>query len=128
MGEAGGYVRINEIKKGLRRFAGTIIHMKKLLAVLLIFFSIAVSAQTDTVINGKHYKIVDEKTKSPAAGEKHLAPLDSEFVINNKKLKYYNNWLTVGAGGQQNLSYKYGVGFTGGLDYNFHIKRHYYQL
>lgn len=102
-------------------------------SILFIFFSFAISAQTDTVINGKKYKLVEEKKqdtlKSPVKiKKKYLAPLDSEFVINNKRLKYYNNWLNVGAGGQQNLSYKYPLGFIGGLDYNFHIKHHYFQL
>ena len=82
------------------------------------------TAQTDTVINGKHYKALESTDK---AG-KHLIPLDSQFVINNKKFKYYNNWITAGAGGQQNLSYKRKLGFAGGLDYNFHIKHSYYQL
>jgi hypothetical protein len=49
-------------------------------------------------------------------------------VIADKKFKYYNNWLTAGAGGQQNLSYNRKVGFQAGLDYNFHVKHRYYQL
>jgi len=47
-------------------------------------------------------------------------------VINNKKLKYYNNWLTAGAGVQQNLTYKRPLGFAGGLDFNFHITNQYF--
>jgi hypothetical protein len=89
------------------------------------------SAQTDTVINGKHYQIVDE-TKPPAASsvkkKKHIPPMDSTFVLNNKKLKFYNNWITAGAGIQQNLTYKRKYGFSGGVDYHFHIRQHYFQL
>ncbi len=58
---------------------------------------------------------------------KRLTPLDSEFVMDNKKFKYYNKWFTLGAGVQQNLTYKRDVGFTGGADFNFHIKRNYFQ-
>lgn len=111
--------------------------MKKHLSILFIFafcFFATLHAQTDTVINGKHYQIIDDKKS--AAGDstaglkakKHLPPLDSIFVIENKKMKYYNNWITAGAGIQQNLTYKRPYGFAGGLDYNFHIKRHYFQL
>jgi hypothetical protein len=94
-----------------------------------------VHAQTDTVINGKHYKIVEEEVKpapetaSPQVKKKrHIAPLDSTFLIDDKKLKYYNNWLTAGAGIQQNLTYKRKYGFSGGVDYQFHIKHYYFQL
>lgn len=101
--------------------------------ILFLLLSVVSYGQTDTVINGKRYKMVDEKAEEKKSDpvkirKKHLAPLDSEFVINNKKFKYYNNWLSVGAGGQQNLSYKLPLGFIGGLDYNFHIKHHYFQL
>jgi hypothetical protein len=85
------------------------------------------SAQTDTIINGKHYKLADEKAET-GKSKKHFAPLDSEVVINNKRFKYYNNWISVGAGTQQNLSYKRALGFAGGLDFNFHIKQYYFQL
>jgi hypothetical protein len=73
--------------------------------------------------------MVDEtKKKDEVKSKKYYPPLDSEFVINNKKLRYYNNWLSLGAGAQQNLSYKRALGFAGGLDFNFHIKHHYFQL
>jgi len=99
--------------------------LKKHLSILLfIAFSSIVFAQTDTIINGKRYKAVKETTK---AG-KHIIPLDSTFVIHNKKFRYYNNWLTGGAGWQQNLTYKRNLGFTGGIDYNFHVKQYYFQL
>jgi hypothetical protein len=107
---------------------------KKLKKYFSILFFIAISiivpvhlcAQTDTVINGKRYKMIDDdKTNS---SKKHITPLDSTFVIHNKKFKYYNNWLTAGAGWQQNLTYKRNLGFSGGLDYNFHVKQHYFQL
>jgi len=79
------------------------------------------------VINGVHYKAVPENT-NVSKPKRHYAPLDSEFVIENKRLKYYNSWVTGGAGAQQNLSYKRALGFAGGLDFNFHIKQHYFQL
>ena len=110
--------------------------MKKQLSVFLFiainFIVCSIFSQTDTVINGKHYKIVEEKKETAIIKtdkkKKNIPPLDSTFVINNKKLCYYNNWLTAGAGLQQNLTYKRSLGFTGGLDFNFHIKQHYFQL
>lgn len=105
--------------------------MKKTPFVLLIFFILAsgnwLKAQNDTVINGKKYKMVEETTTSQKS-KKYIPPFDSTFVINNKIFKYYNNWLTAGGGFQQNLTYKYKLGFAGGLDFNFHIKQHYLQL
>lgn len=89
-------------------------------------FIIPLSAQTDTVINGKRYKMVEDK-KTEEVNKKHTTPIDSIFVIKNKKFRYYNNWLTAGAGWQQNITYKRELGFTGGVDYNFHIKKYYFQ-
>lgn len=92
-------------------------------------------SQTDTVINGKRYKIVEDSVQSEAGTKpaevkkkKHIAPKDSTFILGDKKLKYYNNWITAGAGLQQNLTYKRKYGFSGGVDYHFHIKHHYFQL
>lgn len=94
-----------------------------------------ISAQTDTskasdeiIINGKRYKAVDDKKKAEAVKSKKTTKSpDSIFVVDNKKFQYYNNWLTIGGGGQQNLSYKRELGFAGGLDFNFHIKKNYFQ-
>jgi hypothetical protein len=98
-------------------------------------FIFNLNAQTDTVINGKHYKIVDENKQSEintrtdtVKQKKHVIPLDSTFILGDKKLKYYNNWLTLGAGLQQNLTYKRSYGFSGGMDFQFHLKQHYFQL
>jgi hypothetical protein len=109
--------------------------LKKYFSILLIFivcFLAKLEAQTDTVINGKRYKIVEEagtpSNNSTVKKKKKIAPIDSTFVLNNKKLRYYNNWLTVGGGFQQNLTYKRKPGFSGGLDFNFHLKQHYFQL
>lgn len=110
--------------------------MKKLLPILFIFtfcLFTKLQAQTDTVINGKHYKIVEEKNELDQGEQmlkqkKHVAPLDSMFVIEGKKMKYYNSWITAGGGIQQNLTYKRTYGFAGGLDFNFHLKQHYFQL
>ncbi len=92
-----------------------------------------ISAQEDTIetpdeviINGKHYKAVDD-TKKQTAKKKKPTPLDSSFVVDNKKFQYYNNWLSFGGGVQQNLTYGRPLGFAGGVDLNFHIKRHYLQ-
>jgi hypothetical protein len=110
--------------------------LRKYLFSILFFaigFQMKVQSQTDTIINGKHYQIVEDK-KDQASGnphvrsKRHIPPVDSTFILNNKKLKYYNAWLTVGGGIQQNLSYKRKYGFAGGLDFNFHIKQHYFQL
>jgi hypothetical protein len=107
--------------------------LKKYTFILLFFtvsiFTAGLYAQTDTVINGKRYKIVDDKdtTDTSLKKKKKLPPNDSTFILNNKKLKYYNNWLTLGGGFQQNLTYKRKPGFCGGLDFNFHILQHYFQ-
>lgn len=118
--------------------------MKKIFFTLFfIAFNIAaiqLAAQTDsinkigfkkeldtTVVSGRN-KNIDTKKINVAKPPKRLTPVDSEFVINNKRLKYYNNWLTVGAGEQQNLTYKRGLGFVGGVDLNIHIKQYYFQL
>ena len=107
-------------------------HLSILFFIAMSFIASHSSAQTDTtkksdvvIINGKKYKAVDEKEEK-AKKEKHS--LDSTFVINNKKLKYYNSWITGGAGWQQNLTYKRNLGFAGGIDFNFHIKKNYFQL
>ena len=92
-----------------------------------IFASTNLLAQKDTVINGVHYKV--DKDKNPEFSKKHkrLTPLDSEYVVNNKTFRYYNKWFTLGGGVQQNLTYNRSLGFTGGSDLNFHIKRNYFQ-
>jgi hypothetical protein len=107
--------------------------LKKYFSLLVIacccFIVTPLAAQTDTVINGKHYQIVDDK--KPVKQEikkKKTIPVDSTFILNNKKLRYYNNWLTAGAGIQQNLTYKRSWGFAGGLDFNFHLKQQYFNL
>ena len=101
--------------------------MKTYVSILLLFavslIALPLHAQTDTVINGKHYTAVDP---AKTVKKKKYPSLDSTFVLNNKKFRYYNNWLTLGAGVQQNLSYKRTLGFAGGLDYNFHIKDQYF--
>lgn len=114
--------------------------LKKKLTILFfitirIFISADSVAQTDTVkgkdeiiINGKHYKAVDEKKGNiETKNKKRQIPLDSEFVIKNNRFRYFNNWLTIGGGLQQNLTYKRSLGFAGGLDFNFHIKQNYVQ-
>ncbi len=89
--------------------------------VLLVFVTIAV-AQKDTVINGKRYQLITP----PSNGK--MIPLDSEFVIDNKRFQFYNNWINIGAGAQQNLTYGSGLGFAGSVDFNFHVKRNYFQV
>jgi hypothetical protein len=104
--------------------------LKKYFSILFIFTFIITGclySQTDTVINGKRYKIVEDQQNASGI-KKHVIPLDSAFIIGNKKLKYYNSWLTVGGGIQQNLTYKRSYGFAGGVDFNFHINKHYFQL
>lgn len=79
------------------------------------------------MINGKHYKLVDPKKKIEN-NRKRGIPLDSEFVIDNKRFQFYNNWINIGIGAQQNLTYGIGLGFAGSADFNFHIKREYFQV
>ncbi len=111
--------------------------LKKHISILVfiaIYFMAALHsiAQSDTIknkdeiiINGKHYKAVDDSNKSQ--NKKRKIPTDSMFVTDNKKFKYYNNWLTAGAGVQENLTRKSNVGFAAGLNFNFHIRQHYFQ-
>ncbi len=113
--------------------------MKKNLSILfflpiLFIIPIHTSAQTDTlktpeelIINGKHYKAIDDKKTDVLKSKKKLKLKDSIFVINNNKFQYYNNWLTFGGGMQQNVTYQRELGFVGGVDFNFHIKHHYFQ-
>jgi hypothetical protein len=105
-----------------------------LFCVVTILGATHICAQTDTskasdeiIINGKRYKAVDDKKTGSAKSKKKTDPPDSIFVVDNKKFQYYNNWLTIGGGGQQNLTYKRELGFAGGLDFNFHIKKNYFQ-
>jgi len=106
--------------------------LKKLFSILFFvwFVCIANSAftQTDTIINGKKYTLVESKKDSTVKNKKRLPPLDSTFIYKDKKYKYYNNWLSGGAGIQQNFSIGKPPGFILGVDYNFHIKYNYYQL
>ena len=99
-------------------------HLFILLLIVCCFAAPQLHAQKDTIINGKHYTTVDPS----APQKKRKTPVDSTFVINNKILKYYNSWVTGGAGVQQNLVYKRSLGFTAGLDFNFHVKQQYFQL
>src|SRR4051812_16163609 len=57
-----------------------------------------------------------------------MIPLDSEFVIDNKRFQYYNNWINIGIGTQQNLTYGIGLGFAGSADFSFHVNRYYFQI
>ncbi len=58
---------------------------------------------------------------------KRLIPLDSEFVKDNKRFRYYNKWFTCGYGVQQNTSENTKLGKALGADLCFHIKRNYFQ-
>lgn len=93
----------------------------------VLFYALPICAQKDTVINGKHYKLVDPK-KNIENNRKRAIPLDSEFVIDNKRFQFYNNWINIGIGAQQNLTFGIGLGFAGSADFNFHIKREYFQV
>jgi hypothetical protein len=93
----------------------------------VLFFALPSYAQKDTVINGVRYKAVKKKQTEFRNG-KRLIPLDSQFVIENKRFQYYNNWINIGIGAQQNLTYGIGLGFAGSADVNFHIKRSYFQV
>ena len=91
--------------------------------VVTIMGTTHIYAQTDTsnasdeiIINGKRYKAVDDKKAGSVKSKKNSKFSDSIFVVDNKKFQYYNNWLTIGGGGQQNLTYKRELGFAGGLD------------
>lgn len=97
------------------------------ISCVFLFFALPGYAQKDTVINGKHYKLVDPKKPLKVNG-KRMIPLDSEFVIDNKRFQYYNNWINIGIGTQQNLTYGIQLGFAGSADFNFHINRYYFQI
>lgn len=93
----------------------------------VLFFALPCYAQKDTVINGVHYRAAKKKQPEFRNG-KRLIPLDSQFIIDNKRFQYYNNWINIGVGAQQNLTYGIGLGFAGSADVNFHIKRSYFQI
>lgn len=97
------------------------------IVVLSILISTNVYSQKDTVINGVHYKADKNKNAEYTKNHKRLTPLDSEFVVDNKRFRYYSKWFTIGGGVQQNLTYERSLGFAGGADLNFHIKRNYFQ-
>jgi hypothetical protein len=59
--------------------------------------------------------------------EKPKPDLDAEVVVNKKRFKVYNNWLS-GYGGAGYNTVIPQLQFIGGLDFNFHIKEHYLQL
>ena len=84
-------------------------------------------APVETISNGLGHKAVNEKKIGNLKSKHALKAADSIFVVDNKKFQYYNNWLTIGGGGQQNLTYKRELGFAGGLDFNFHMKKKYFQ-
>jgi hypothetical protein len=50
-----------------------------------------------------------------------------QVIIKGNKFKYYNNWISAGAGYSDNFT-RYGQEFTLGADYNFHIRMEYFQL
>ncbi len=85
-------------------------------------------APEEVIINGKHYKAVEENKKVTAKSPTKTPPRDSIFVVDNNKFQYINNWFCFGGGVQQNLTYKRPLGFVGGADLNFHIKRNYFQV
>ena len=49
------------------------------------------------------------------------------IIIDGKRYKPYNNWLSLSAGAALNTGNP-NLQFVGGLDYNFHIKGNYFQL
>jgi hypothetical protein len=96
--------------------------------------SLHLSAQTDTstaaeeiIVNGKHYQAVDNTKPKIVKEKKKEKPTDSSFVLNNNKFQYFNNWVNIGLGGQQNITYQHNLGFVGSLDCYFHIKHEYFQ-
>lgn len=99
----------------------------KYFIIPVLFYALPGYAQKDTVINGKHYKQVDTK-EAVKTNHKRRIPLDSVFVIDNKRFQYYNNWINIGIGAQQSLTYGIDLGFAGSADFNFHIKREYFQV
>ncbi len=92
----------------------------------ILFCTVASTAQNDTVIIGNRHQRLNPSAVIQMRS-KRLTPLDSEFVIDNKRFQFYNNWVTIGMGAQQNLSYRAPLGFAGNVDVNFHIKRNYFQ-
>ncbi len=106
--------------------------MKKIISliclIILSFFATTkLSAQKDTVINGMHYKLVKPAPAEYSKNHKRLIPLDSEFVRDNKRFRYYNKWFSGGYGVQQNTTEDGKLGKILGADLNFHIKRNYFQ-
>lgn len=53
--------------------------------------------------------------------------LKAEVVVNNKRFKVYNNWLSGGGGMGYNTQIPQPQ-FVGGIDFNFHLKYNYFQI
>lgn len=62
------------------------------------------------------------------AQEQKPAPdLKAEVIVDGKRFKVYNNWLSGGGGAGYNTQIPQ-MQFVGMLDYNFHLKEKYFQL
>jgi hypothetical protein len=59
---------------------------------------------------------------------KKKPPWKQDTVIADNVFKKYNNWLSAGAGVAKNSHPDYSQQFTGGVDYNFHIQKEYFQF
>lgn len=105
--------------------------MKKIYSIIIFCFLLFANntfSQKDTIINGKKYVLADDKSTEKISKRKYLPSLDSTFIYKDKKYKYYNNWLSGGAGTYYNFTRNKKLGFALGVDYNFHIKYNYFQL
>ena len=65
--------------------------------------------------------------QEPGQDEKAAPDLKAEIVINKKRFKVYNNWLSGGGGAGYNTRVPQ-LQFIGQLDFNFHIQANYFQL
>jgi hypothetical protein len=50
-----------------------------------------------------------------------------EIIINNKRFRVYNNWFSGGVGPGWNTAYPR-LQFVIGINYNFHVRRHYFRV
>ncbi len=66
-------------------------------------------------------------TKTMAQGQASKPVWKRDTLVADNVFRKYNNWLSAGGGIAKNSQFG-GQQFTGGIDYNFHIQKEYFQF
>jgi hypothetical protein len=88
--------------------------MKLFLSAFIFFVSLACFGQTDSI---------KKNTKKDSV----IYNPKEEFVLDGKRYRVYNNWLSAGAGAGYNTRWPKDEKNIG-IDYSFHIKQYYWRL